>query len=172
MEVLQSLVAVCSNLYLLIGISLECNSFSKGKGQTKMPLIAISPLQLATAYIVFAGLMKQRIQSKLEAHGALSDLQNGFRPDCRISDNLFVLLQLIEIAHKKSLYLCFLDIKGAFDIVNREILWQQLYSIPHRVENPVTTNTGKSSMQSLYHFLKNVPVTAHAFCAPALCMFF
>ena len=61
-------------------------------------------------------------------HCLTSKMVLGPTTDHRISDNLFVLLQLIEIAHKKKkpLYLCFLDIKGAFDNVNREILWQQL----------------------------------------------
>ena len=97
----------------------------KGKGEDKQDINSYRPIAIGSCvYKVFAGLMKQRLQSELESHGNLSDLQNGFRPNHSISDNLFVLLQLIEIAHRKRkpLYLCFLDIMGAFDNVDRASL--------------------------------------------------
>lgn len=54
----------------------------------------------------------------------LGELQNGFRIDRRINNNLFVLTQCIEISKIKNrpLYVDYLDITGAYDNINQEIL--------------------------------------------------
>jgi hypothetical protein len=64
--------------------------------------------------------------------GSTNDLhakgQVGFRKDFKTTDNLFILCTLIEQARfqKKKLYTCFVDLKKAFDIVPRDLLWQVL----------------------------------------------
>lgn len=58
----------------------------------------------------------------------LGELQNGFRKDRRLEDNLYIIAQCIEIAmtSQRPLWVAFLDIKGAYDNVNQEKLWDQL----------------------------------------------
>ena len=64
----------------------------------------------------------------VEENQILGELQNGFRRDRRLEDNLFVTTQCIEIAMKNQtpLWLAYLDIKGAYDNVSQEKLWGQL----------------------------------------------
>lgn len=60
--------------------------------------------------------------------GTLGEFQNGFRIGRRVDDILFVLTQCTEISskHRRPLYVSFLDITGAYDNVNRNILWDIL----------------------------------------------
>ncbi|KAH6945920.1 hypothetical protein HPB50_010670 [Hyalomma asiaticum] len=54
-----------------------------------------------------------------ETQGPLTELQNGFRRNRRGEDNLFVLIQSIEVARRESrgLVACFLDVAKAYDSV-------------------------------------------------------
>ena len=72
--------------------------------------------------------IKSEIQAWMEENKILGELQNGFRQDRRLDDNLFVITQCIEIskAQNRPLWVTFLDIKGAYDNVNRELLWSVL----------------------------------------------
>ena len=51
-------------------------------------------------------------------------LQRGFKKDCRTSNNLFVLYNLVETqkSRKKTLYVCYIDLTKAFDYLNRDAL--------------------------------------------------
>ena len=51
-------------------------------------------------------------------------LQRGFKKDCRTSDNLFVLYNLVETqkSRKKPLHVCYIDLTKAFDYLNRDTL--------------------------------------------------
>ena len=51
-------------------------------------------------------------------------LQKGFKIDCRTSDNLFVLYNLVETqkTRKKPLYVCYIDLTKSFDYLNRDAL--------------------------------------------------
>lgn len=76
-------------------------------------------------YRVVMQIIKDRLQAWVESEGVLGELQNGFRKQRRLEDNLFSLTQCIEIAEKEQrpLWLAFLDIKGAYDSVIQENLW-------------------------------------------------
>jgi Reverse transcriptase (RNA-dependent DNA polymerase) len=69
--------------------------------------------------------MKNRLQSHIESQNKLSEMQNGFRRGRRISDNIYILSQIIEISQKQKsdLFMCFLDIEKAYDRVDREKLF-------------------------------------------------
>ena len=56
--------------------------------------------------------------------------QNGFKIDCPVTDNIFILNGIIEKskAEKKPLYICFVDFKSAFDLINRQALFYKLRS--------------------------------------------
>ena len=57
----------------------------------------------------------------IEDHDLLSDAQFGFRPPRSIVDAIFVLHSLVNkiINKKERLYCAFIDLKSAFDKVNR-----------------------------------------------------
>ena len=54
-------------------------------------------------------------------------LQRGFKKDCRTSDKLFVLYNLVETqkSRKKTLYVCYIDLTKAFQI---ELFYKSLVS--------------------------------------------
>ena len=56
------------------------------------------------------------------------DFQNGFKKDTPVTDNIFILNGIIEKqkANKKPLYICFVDFKSAFDLINRQALFYKL----------------------------------------------
>ena len=77
---------------------------------------------------IFTRALAKRISSNSEMYLLLPESQAGFREDRRPEDHLFTLSTIIDYHkhHKKPLYLCFVDVKSAYDTVNRGILWQIL----------------------------------------------
>lgn len=79
------------------------------------------------AKIFSAILLNERL--KIWMKDKYSHSQFGFRENHRTSDSLFILKSLINKyvhKHKKKLYLCFVDLKKAFDSVWREGLLYKL----------------------------------------------
>ena len=62
------------------------------------------------------------------AKDILLDNQTGFKSGYSTIDNLFVLNTLVQKfrSQKKKLYVCFVDLKKAFDYVDRTLLWWKL----------------------------------------------
>ena len=95
---------------------------------------------LSQLFKTYESMLNARLVSFLEGNleGAqgpplLNEEANGFRPKRSTLDNIFILREL-AIDHrssksKKPLVLCFLDIKKAFDKVNRPILWHRLWNL-------------------------------------------
>ena len=84
---------------------------------------------------LFTSIMAKRTRDITEAKKKFNEIQGGFRPKRSTTDNLFVLLHIIEKAkiNKEKLYLCFVDLRKAFDSVWREGIWKKLRKI--RVDN-------------------------------------
>jgi hypothetical protein len=80
---------------------------------------------------LFAIILDKRLSEWAKQHGLRAKGQARFRKDYRTTDQLFILRTLIEQskAKNKPLYCCFVDLKKAFDIVLREVLWQVLASL-------------------------------------------
>lgn len=90
------------------------------------------PLTITSVvYRVFAQVMKAWMTAWAEGGGHLTELQNGFRRDRRLEDNLFVLSQCIEVARKeeRGLISCFLDVTKAYDNVPHELLLRHLEAL-------------------------------------------
>ncbi|XP_037505957.1 uncharacterized protein LOC119382330 [Rhipicephalus sanguineus] len=90
------------------------------------------PLTITSVvYRVFAQVLKVWMTTWAEEGGHLTELQNGFRRDRRLEDNLFVLTQCIEVARKeeRGLIGCFLDVSKAYDSVPHELLLQHLEAL-------------------------------------------
>ena len=106
----------------------KMNLIYKGKGD-KDKTSSYRPVTVTSViYRMAMQAIKLELSKWVEENGVLGELQNGFRPGRRLEDNMFVLTQCIEIsvAQKRPLWIAFLDIKGAYDNVDRELLWDIL----------------------------------------------
>ena len=67
----------------------------------------------------------KRLSAYREAKGLLPKEQCGFRPDRSTTDMVLVVRRLQEIGRKEgvSLFMCFIDLQKAYDIVDRILLW-------------------------------------------------
>ena len=76
-------------------------------------------------------MLNNRIKAVIEDYGLLSDAQFGFRPQRSTVDAIFVLHSLVNkiINKNERLYCAFIDLKSAFDKVNRNGLWSKLYNL-------------------------------------------
>jgi len=78
---------------------------------------------------LFTRLLNTRLQNFVEDNNLLADTQFGFRKKCRTADNVFILKSLIEKYTQKKkgkLFVCFVDMKKAFDSVWRDGLFYKL----------------------------------------------
>ena len=74
---------------------------------------------------LFTSIITNRTRHKTEEHNIFSEIHGGFRKDRSAIDNLFILTHIIEKSKikKKPLYLCFIDLKKAFDSVWRKVIF-------------------------------------------------
>ena len=77
---------------------------------------------------LYAGILNERLLAYTEAQGLRVETLTGFRPGYSTVHKLFALQHCIDKAKraKKPLFACFLDLKGAFERVQRPMLWQVL----------------------------------------------
>lgn len=80
---------------------------------------------------LFTLLLYTRLQEYTEENSLLPPLQNGFRLNHRTADNIFILRTLHEKAllTKSPLIIAQIDIRKAFDSVDRAKLFEDLYSL-------------------------------------------
>ena len=73
---------------------------------------------------VFESVLENRLSYKNLVCCDDDPLQRGFKKDCRTSDNLFVLYNLVETqkSREKPLYICYIDLTKAFEYLNRDAL--------------------------------------------------
>ncbi len=78
---------------------------------------------------LFTTILNKRLNDWCESHDVITDAQFGFRKGRSTVDAIFVLHSLIEktINAKNRLYCAFVDLKKAFDSVNRNALWFKMY---------------------------------------------
>lgn len=76
----------------------------------------------------FSKILCNRLDTYLEDNDIICKEQIGFRKGCRTSDHVLTLKTLVDKAFKKSskLFCCFVDMKKAFDLVNRNALFHKL----------------------------------------------
>ena len=77
---------------------------------------------------LYASIFNERLLDYTEEHGLRAPTQAGFRPGLSVVHQLFSLQHLTERQRQRRqrLYVCFLDLQGAFDRVPRQVLWQAL----------------------------------------------
>ena len=86
---------------------------------------------LCIAGKILARLLLNRLNTHTSNIGIIPESQCGFRPGRGTTDMSFALRQLQEKCrlHSEDLYLLFIDLKKAFDSINREGLWKILEKI-------------------------------------------
>lgn len=83
---------------------------------------------------LFTRILYNRLDNFLENNDIICNEQKGFRKDMRTSDHIFTLKSLIDKYFKKNKYIfaSFIDLKTAFDTVNRNALLYKLYQLNTR----------------------------------------
>jgi len=85
------------------------------------------PIAVAAPFMrLYAVILNARLMAFAEEHGLRAESYTGFRPELATVHQLFALQHFITEA---PLYACFLDLKGAYDRVQRPMLWQALQSL-------------------------------------------
>lgn len=78
-----------------------------------------------TVYKIYAMIIEERLKQELEKNKVLVDIQAGFRKNRSTMDNIYILNYAVEkeISKKEGkVYAFFVDLKAAFDIINKEKL--------------------------------------------------
>jgi len=88
-------------------------------------------ISLCSAYKIYAEILRNRLELEAERLGLLPESQGGFRRGRSTMDNVFILNHLVQREKKKEgkeskIYALFVDLKAAFDNVDREQLWSTL----------------------------------------------
>ncbi|MCP4976533.1 MAG: hypothetical protein GY931_10265, partial [Maribacter sp.] len=90
---------------------------------------------------IYNRILTNRIQGASEESDILGEIQNGFRPGRRATDNLLVLETVIRKSKRNKLnnFIALLDITKAYDRVDREILWHVMKQMgfPTRLINNI-----------------------------------
>ncbi|MCP4975685.1 MAG: hypothetical protein GY931_05945, partial [Maribacter sp.] len=90
---------------------------------------------------IYNRILTNRIQDASEESDILGEIQNGFRPGRRATDNLLVLETVIRKSkrNKQNNFIALLDITKAYDRVDREILWHVMKQMgfPTRLINNI-----------------------------------
>ncbi|KMQ82773.1 axoneme-associated protein [Lasius niger] len=86
---------------------------------------------LCSAYKIYAEILRNRLEEETERLDLLPESQAGFRTGRATMDNIFVLNHIIQKEKEKGskerkVYALFVDLKAAFDNVEREQLWRIL----------------------------------------------
>ncbi|XP_039303552.1 DNA ligase 1-like [Solenopsis invicta] len=86
---------------------------------------------LCTVYKVYAEVIKKRLEKEVEKRELIPENQAGFRKGRRIVDNIFILSHVVqrererkEDGNERKVFAFFVDLKAAFDNINREKLWE------------------------------------------------
>jgi len=82
-----------------------------------------------TLYKMYAMILGERLEEEVERKGIIPQNQTGFRKGMGTVDNIYVLNYLVgrQLSRKKGgLVACFVDLKAAFDSVDREVLGRAL----------------------------------------------
>ena len=83
---------------------------------------------MSTAYKLYIEIIRMRLEKEVNEKGILPEGQAGFCKGRSTIDNIYLLDHLIQKAKvkKEKLYLVFVDLKAAFDTVDRKKLWEIL----------------------------------------------
>lgn len=81
---------------------------------------------------LFAGILLRRIENWVIKNNVLTEYQAGFRKNYSTVDNIFNLYNIIKLklmGSRNKVYAFFVDFRGAFDKIDRDLLWYKLYGV-------------------------------------------
>lgn len=83
---------------------------------------------LCTGYKIYAEILRERLEEEIIRKKLLPESQGGFRKGRRTMDNIFILNHVVqrEKCEEEKVYALFVDLKAAFDNVDRNKLWRIL----------------------------------------------
>ncbi|CAD6234564.1 GSCOCG00001987001-RA-CDS [Cotesia congregata] len=86
---------------------------------------------LDIGYKILTTIMAERLMCWTDRENKIKESQAGFRKGRGTREHIFTLNALINnrLKNKKNLYVCFVDLKQAFDTVDRKLLLQKLQKI-------------------------------------------
>lgn len=97
-------------------------------------------------YKIYSSILNNRLDCYLEENEKLCNTQNGFRRDRSCVDHVFTLSEIIRLntrTAKSKVFACFVDMRAAFDEVDRNLLIHRL------METSVSGNMLKA-MNAIY----------------------
>jgi len=158
------------------------NPIFKNKGSENDPSNYRPITLLSCVSKLFTSVLNIRLEKFILKYDLIDKHQAGFRKHFSTADNMFVLYALINIlrTQKKKLFCAFIDLKAAFDTINRSLLWYKLgkYSINGNFLNIVKNmyNNAKSCImcngEKSNYFSCSVGVRQGENLSPILCSFF
>ena len=100
-------------------------------GQRDMPENYRGIALISNLAKLFNGIMNNRIRDYLVKNNLIAFEQGGFRKGFRTTDHIFVLQTIIKkyISKGKKVYSCFIDLKKAFDSIDKNLLKKKLDNI-------------------------------------------
>lgn len=104
----------------------------KGKGNPKQADSYRGIMLLPVVAKILTTILAHRLRQWLEERGIISEAQAGFRKGYSTVDNCFILdtLRAQALSRRgKKLYVCFVDMRRAFDSVLRPLLFHKLYQL-------------------------------------------
>ena len=86
---------------------------------------------LSVPYKIYADVLNKRLSNWLEKRSVLADEQNGFRKRRSCLEHIYTLYSKVNNRKmsRLSTFACFIDLKKAFDSVQRDCLWYKLLSV-------------------------------------------
>jgi len=82
----------------------------------------------STGYKVYANILNRKLVEELDAKGGWSRTQAGFRKGRGTVENVKILKYVVgrKLKQKKKVWAFFIDLKAAFDRVDRNVLWEMM----------------------------------------------
>jgi len=84
---------------------------------------------MPTLYKIYVGILTERLREEMEEGNMIPESQTGFRKGMGVIDNIYVLNYLINGKVKKKggkVVAAFIELKAAFDSVDREVLMEAM----------------------------------------------
>ena len=86
---------------------------------------------LSCLYKIYSSVINKRICNYADQNSLLKDVQNGFRSGRSCAEYIFTVNSIVEnnISTGKSVYACFIDLRKAFDLVNKNLLCYKILDV-------------------------------------------
>lgn len=128
---LHSLYNICFNTATIPSIWGKCviNPIPKSSTTDPRDPLSYRGISLASSvYKIYCSILNSRLSSWVESNNKIVDEQNGFRKGRSTTDQISSLTNIIDTRkkQKKSTYCAFIDFRKAYDLINRDKLWDKL----------------------------------------------